>query len=336
LEIFYRIGFAIVSSFKKHFGGHKVFYKIISVGNLSVGGTGKSVFVQFLVRNLQKHLGAIFLRGYGRKGESNKSILLDFEAESHRDVRVVGDEAMMFLQNLSIPVVVGKNRILSSKILDEFCREKGKKIDYVVLDDAYQNHQLKKDLEILLIDAQGPFGNGHCLPAGPMREKDFGRASMIILTHADEVDSKELENLKKFLSQNFDFTKIFSGKHFCAGIRQGGIHKISSLEDKQMFVVAGIGLFSGFINSLKKRNVIIKRFKKYIDHHDYSKADVQDILLQMHKSGCDGIVTTQKDWQKIKELTEDKDKFFVFEVGFEFLSDSEKREFFKEVEKVLN
>jgi tetraacyldisaccharide 4'-kinase len=178
LELFYQAGFFLVTRFKRYRGNKSVPFKVISVGNLSVGGTGKSVFVQFLSKKLDRP-SAILLRGYKRKNKKN--ILIDIDNKNKYRPSDVGDEALMFSQKLDSPIVVGKSRIKSVELLKKYCENKNKKIKFLLLDDGYQNFQLKKDCEILLLDARAPFDNNHCLPAGRLREKDFSRADIIIL-----------------------------------------------------------------------------------------------------------------------------------------------------------
>lgn len=219
LELLYRLGKILAFHFKKYFGGKGPYpFKIISVGNLTVGGTGKSVVVPFIIQRLAGS-SAIVMRGYKghiiRDGNSHlvtdgKHILLS-ACES-------GDEAMMYAQQEKVPVVVGKNRARSCDLLAFLIRKKGLNIKYVLLDDAYQNHAVKKDFEILVIDARKPFDNGHCLPAGYLREKDYTRADVIFLTHADAVSEQTRKEISQKLLCKFPQDRIFFGKHAPAGV----------------------------------------------------------------------------------------------------------------------
>jgi len=347
LEFFYRVGFRVVVFLKKlkrnkskKFVKNKFFWNdifpwpdasvpdtfesngpaIISVGNLTVGGTGKSLLVKKLVKFYRdKNLScAIFLRGYGRSSKDEKNLILGPDSFD-LDVVSAGDEAVMLAKNLSIPVVVGKDRFLSLKLFEKFCDEKSKKIDCIILDDAYQNFDLKKDFEILIFDARAPFGNWHCLPAGPLREKDFSRADVIVLSHADEVDKKSLNEVKDFFLKKFPQDKVFCGKHSVCGIKNYKDEKVFNAKTKKTLALAGIGSFSGFIESLKKYGIDVKKELRYPDHFNYTKKDLKKIISTMHYFGCDQIITTQKDWEKLKKLVgDDKKLFFVLEIEFEF------------------
>ncbi len=341
LEIFYRAGFFLVILIKKKIGFKKIFrYKIISVGNLTVGGTGKSPFAKFLSENIQGFKGAILMRGYARKREYRKKSLV-----LHRDsvdfsvnfsvTEKFGDEAVMLAQSLPMPIVVGKDRAASLSVLHNFCKKsesKIGKIDYVILDDAYQNFRLRKDFEVLLLDAREPFGNGRCLPAGPLREKDFSRANVIVLTHADEVSLLNLSSLKSIISKKIYQENIFSGRHSPLGLFIE--NKIDVLPDKnkKFLAVAGIGSFSGFIYSLKSCDILVAGEIEYRDHFNYSNNDVLHILHNLKKNDCCGIVTTEKDWVKLSRLRlvkENKSLFFVLRICFEFLSTEENDRFLK-------
>jgi tetraacyldisaccharide 4'-kinase len=311
-EFFYKIGFFLVIRIKKKFGQTKISCKIISVGNLSVGGTGKSLFVLFLTKKYfsKKMVGAILLRGYGRAKKKSEAV------EVSSVVKNVGDEALMFASRAPALVVVGRDRVASARLAQRY-----KKIDYIILDDGYQNFQLKKDREILLIDARAPFGNGHCLPAGPLREKDFSRADVIILTHADEVEVGEIEKIKNNFLKKFDMQKIFTGKHALVNGRE--------IFEKKVLAIAGIGSFSGFINSVEKAGAMLVGTMQFPDHHFYTEQDVKNICEKAKGLGCDRIVTTSKDWQKLKFLVPEKNIFFILEVAFEFLTEKEESNFFR-------
>lgn len=297
-EFFYQASFFCVIFVKKRLGGYDCSpAKVISVGNLSVGGTGKSVFVKFLAAHLPS--SAIISRGYGK---------------DH-------DEAKMLSQSLAVPVMADKNRRTSAQALKKSCK-------YLLLDDAYQNYQLKKDCEILLLDARSPFGNGHCLPAGPLREKDFSRADVIVLTHADEVEFDKIKKIKNNL-QNFSPEKIFTGKHDVCGVLSGETGELVVAGNKRFFAVAGIGSFSGFLLSLKKSGVRVGGHCEYPDHVSYTKHDVEKILENMGNNNCHGIITTQKDWVKLRSLVGDNiSLFYILEITFRFLSQEERESFF--------
>lgn len=335
-EKFYCTIFFIAQTFGKK-NGNKIVpnLKVISVGNLTAGGTGKSVFAGFLVQILGSKHCSIISRGYGGGYSGSKSFLVSDGKNYFCTPDVCGDEPYMLAQSLHVPVIIGKDRYKSCLLLRE---NFGISKEYAILDDGYQNHQLKKYSEIVLVDARNPFGNGYCLPAGNLREKDYSRADVIILTHADEINinkensetvcSEQLSKIKTKFFPKFDQSKILCGKHKPVGLflfdeQQIELHYY---KDKKFLVLAAIGSFSGFVQSLKNFGIQTDQILQFPDHHNYSEEDVTLIFDIVKKHGLSGVVTTQKDWSKISFLMEkDKNKLavFVFRITFEFITKDE-------------
>jgi tetraacyldisaccharide 4'-kinase len=329
-----------ITQFFKRKNSNKIatYLKIVSIGNLSVGGAGKSVFTGYLVQFLGASRCSIISRGYGGKiGRKNilgkENVLVSDGKNVLSSPDICGDEPFMLAQSLHVAVVVGKDRYKSCEIINNIFNSK---IAYVILDDGYQNHKLKKDCEILLLDARSPFGNGHCLPAGCLREKDYSRANLIVLTHADEVAAEKISEIKtKFLSK-FDSKKIFSGKHKQAGIFLFDEQKIevNDYKNKNFLVIAAIGSFSGFVQSVENLGIQVAQKLQYPDHYNYSESDIIKFLDIIKKHDLAGIITTQKDWTKLSFLVK-KDSchaesnsvsslpIFISRVTFEFLSEQD-------------
>jgi tetraacyldisaccharide 4'-kinase len=332
LELLYRLGFHIVIAHKRRHANKDPFpFKIIAVGNLTVGGTGKSVVVPFLVDLLGRDQSAVVLRGY------RGSLERDGRAALVSDGRAIvvtreqsGDEAMMYAQQLGVPIAIGADRSRACKLLTGM----NSKIKYVILDDAYQNYSVKKDIEILLLDARAPFDNGHCLPLGRLREKDYTRATFIVLTHADNVDRTTLEYIKRIRLKKFAYEKIYEGKHASAGIYRENKDRVETFDvkSKNFLVVAGVGSFDGVVASVQQAGCSVRATKQYRDHHNYTVQNLDDVRVLMHKTSCDSVITTAKDWVKLAPLL-DQEKavgglpIFVIRVAFEFLSPSEQNRF---------
>jgi tetraacyldisaccharide 4'-kinase len=336
LEKFYIFFFYIVSFFKRFIlKPHFSRFKVLSIGNISVGGTGKSVFVSFLTKNLKNKRIAIILRGYGSKAEkTGKSFLLKPEGLNKIDSSFFGDEAIMLSRNTQVPVVVGANRLKSCLLLED----KLNSLDSVILDDAYQNFKLKKNFEILLLDATKPFENGHCLPAGRLREKDTSRADVIILTHVNSILSKDLKNLKEKLSVTFNKNNIFSGYHDFSGIYLNDKEKIKDKEflGKKVLAFAGIGSFDSFKRSLNNLKVKSFLYKEFPDHYNYLKKDFEEVLDYLKCKKVDAIITTQKDWVKLEAFIQDEIDYpiYVLRIDFKFLIKEEELCFFDKISKV--
>ncbi|MGH7376234.1 MAG: tetraacyldisaccharide 4'-kinase, partial [Candidatus Methylomirabilales bacterium] len=164
---------------------HRVPCPVVSVGNLTAGGTGKTPCVIFLARHLQQHgfRPAILLRGYGRRGGTGLLVasagqgLLVPAAEA-------GDEASLLAEVLpGVPVILAADRVRGAEVALSRCGA-----DLLILDDGYQHLRLQRDLDILLLDARSPFGSGALLPRGLLREPPAAadRADLVILTRADQ------------------------------------------------------------------------------------------------------------------------------------------------------
>jgi tetraacyldisaccharide 4'-kinase len=323
-EKFYLIGFRIDQLLKKR-RVSQFPLKIISVGNLSTGGVGKSVFVRFLVENLDL-ASSIVLRGYRGKNEKNKRSFLVSDGQNvFCDVNFAGDEAFMFCSLLKVPVVIGASKNLSCELLVDFSRKREKKIDCVILDDGYQSSYIKKDAEILLLDARRPFGNEHCIPAGPLREKDLSRANLIVFTHSDEVNKSKLLEIQKLIFKKNFRKPVFFGKHVCKSFLDSDLNKVSkyTFKKKKVLIFAGIGSFSSFFDTAKNIGINIVFPISYPNHHSYTIEDIEYIIKCFERCGADSILTTQKDWHKISSLIskfEDKKLYFYsLDIDFEFL-----------------
>jgi len=326
-EFFYRIIFFIINTYKKS-RAKKTQFTVISVGNLSVGGTGKSVIVPFLVKMFGENESAIFLRGYGSQiAKIDESIVLNLSNEPAETLsKKFGDEAVMYKQKINCPVVVGKNRFLSSQALEKFCRKKNKDVKYVFLDDAYQNHQLKKHCEILLLDARRPFENGHCLPAGKLRERDFTSADIVIVTHADEVNQSACDAIKKKLSLSISVETIFFGKHVFDGLYYYNKKKTDQklIFNKRFLLATGVGSPEGVRATVGQFGVCIVGHEQFEDHHNFTLSDIEHLCMRAQTLSCSGILVTEKDWVKLFPLLgEYRYSFYVIRVRFEFLSPGE-------------
>lgn len=329
IEYIYRVGFYLVSCYKK-WRGNKVFpFKIIAVGNLTTGGTGKSVFVPFLVDVIGKNRTAIVLRGYrGSISRSGKSALVTDGTTIFLTTEASGDEAMMYAQQEQVPVAVGKNRALSCNIIENLGY---KNITHIVLDDAYQNHDVRKNFEVLLIDARKPFDNGHLLPFGHLREKDYTRADVIVLTHADQVTELQRGYIKRTMFKAFPPKHIFCGAHIVAGIYRCNVKKVdsNSIAKKRILLVAAVGSFQGVYDTVASTGVMISATKEFADHYSYTHNDVNNILTMMKNNNLDGVITTAKDWVKLAPLVShsNRENFYVIRIRFEFLSSHEYDDF---------
>ena len=281
--------------------------RVISVGNIVVGGTGKTPAVITIAKHLQKEgkRVAILLRGYKRHAREKMTIVSDGK-KVRASPAESGDEAYMMARHLSdVPIIVGRSRYLAGQVaLERF------NVDVLLLDDGFQHRQLARDVDILTVPATHPFGNPKgLLPVGTLREPPSAlqRADLILLTHTDtpnvSLDAKEA--VKQLAPNALILESIHQPTHLYPlasedNERNINVHTdIKALKGKRLLAVCGIGNPDAFVATLMQcypENVELLAFP---DHHVYTEADRRQIHAAFQTSGADLIVTTQKDEQKL-------------------------------------
>lgn len=307
--------------------------RVISVGNIVVGGTGKTPAVIAIAKHLQREgvRVAILLRGYKRHRGKKVSRRLMSSLPLREKVTIVsdgekvcasvtesGDEAQMMARYLSgVPILVGKCRYLAGQVaLERF------KVDVLLLDDGFQHRQLARDVDILTIPATHPFGSPEkLLPAGTLREPPSAlkRADLILLTHADIPDiSTPIKKLVKSLAPNALILESIHQPIHCYPLGVDGqrnllnenrlprtdTYDIKELKGKRVLAVCGIGNPNAFVVTLMRCAVASVELLEFPDHHVYTEIDKQHIHTAFQETGADLIVTTQKDEQKLAGVIE--------------------------------
>lgn len=327
-EIFYRAGFFVwkKTCFLRTKGYQPSGFFVIGVGNIAVGGIGKTAVVRFLVELLGSDTCAVIMRGYGGTNESTKESFCVNEQFSMQElVFVCGDEAVMLAQLTQVIVVVGSKREKNIKYLEA----KKSHLKSIVIDDAYQNASVKKNLEILLLDARAPFGNEHYLPMGPLREKDVSRADVVIFTHSKNLPSQAYYDHMAMLKRRGFSGELFYGTYEFSGFidRTGNMHPFLP-KNAKVFIFAGVGSFTGFLESVKNLDLHICGQREFIDHMVYTEQVMREILLHFNKIGADFLITTMKDLVKINKIMEKLDSsikipVYALDVKFAFIDNKE-------------
>ena len=293
----------------------------ISVGNLSMGGTGKTPMVEYLLSNLLiKYKIGILSRGYKRK--SNGFLKLN----EYSDISVVGDEP--FIIQKTFPdsnVYVCEDRVTGiQNIL------KNDELDFIILDDAFQHRKLKTTLNIMLSSFSKPFYNDYIFPVGDLRESrlSYKRANIIIITKCPaNLSQNEMNDIKLKINPLED-QKIFFTTILYKDILFGNKSlNINSIINKEILLVTGIAETDSIIRYLNSRSIKFKHLE-YSDHHHYSNNDINNILKLSRNSL---VLTTKKDYYKLKDNIKN---LLYLDIETRFLKNED--QFLKEVYKILN
>lgn len=273
---------------------------VISIGNLTTGGTGKTPITCEIANYIREKLGkrtAIISRGYGGKlSNKNTNIISDGEI-IYYDSDMAGDEPFWLAVNSkNTAVITGKNRVKSGQYAtDNF------KSEILLLDDGFQHLKLKRDSDIVLIDCFQVFGNGFLLPAGPLRESEnqLKRADKIIIVNKKPFEKNSDEQCRKFAGKIYEkYGKIT----LICNIYPDKIYDLKTnlpIITEKAFAFAGIGQPDSFFDYLENQNIKLVGKSVFVDHHLYTKPDIENLIEKTLQKGTDSIITTEKDAVKI-------------------------------------
>lgn len=306
------------------FWSGKLGCRVISIGNLTTGGTGKSA----AVLSLAKHLAgasksvAILLRGYKRLDRKKDIVVVSDGKGNIASLEDSGDEALMMAEAVpDVPIVVGPDRVKTGL---HACKRFSP--DVIILDDGFQHLGIKRDRDVVLVDVSDPFGGGFCLPAGSLREgpKALRAADRVILTKADTVIPEQKEAIIKQINKYHPGVIIAQARHAPARLvslfDRSVSHASDFLAGKKVLAVAGLASPEGFFRSLEDCGA--GKVHKYVfdDHHQYDGKDARDICEKFKGQNADMIVTTHKDAVRIrKHLPLFPENTFFLEVEFSFM-----------------
>ena len=261
---------------------------VVSIGNLTVGGTGKTPLVHWLATRLldRGRYPAVVSRGYGGRA-GRGPLTVSTGAGPLHDAATCGDEPHMLASTTTgIPIVVGSDRCLGAQAACSLG------VDVILLDDGFQHRRIARDLDIVLLDATNPFGNGRLLPAGPLREPltALRRAGLVLLTrsrHQHDTDAIQREIRR----HNPDVTILRAG-HRRVGFR--GASRAAAAAPRRALVFCGIGNPDAFREDVAAEGVEIVAFEPRRDHQPYHRLELE--RLQQRATALDAVlVTTAKD-----------------------------------------
>jgi tetraacyldisaccharide 4'-kinase len=309
---------------------------VISIGNLTVGGTGKTPVVEKFARALQTggRRVAILSRGYKSVPRSKRSWpdrLLRKDVDPPRivsdgkslllDSLTAGDEPYMLAHNLkNVIVLVDKNRVKSGLFaIDKW------KADTLLLDDGLQYLHLKHRLDIVLVDRQAPFGNEFLLPRGTLREppRNLRRASYIFITkNTGEPNDALIARIRRY-NRTAEIIECAHKPLYLQNIVTGEQAPLQRLRDTYIGSLCGIAAPESFEEGLRKLGARIELAKRYIDHHRYSETELQSFINRCIRRDLEMIVTTEKDAVRMPRLGKIEVPIYFLRVEIEILSGHE-------------
>ena len=317
---------------------------VISLGNVTVGGTGKAPTAQHLAREISDmgYRVAILNRGYRAKWRGEVGIVSDGHTLK-MDAETAGDEAFMLAKHLpNVPVLIGAQRAVTGRYaIEHFGAE------VAILDDGYQHWQLERDMDILLVDAVNVFGNGYLLPRGTLREplSHIDRADVCLMTKVDQAAPGAIAHIwETFRSYNQDglvLESIHQPRQFVRlsdwyeDIAAGGV-PVTEMEGKKVLAVSAIGNPASFEQTLADLGVEMVESMRYPDHHDYGERDMAEVLYRAETLGVEAIVITEKDAVKVPgDVVRAKWRIPMYVISVEVTLQKGREEFFHELKRQL-
>ncbi len=276
--IFFLISFARKYLYRFNFlKSYKLKVPVVIVGNISLGGTGKTPLVIHLANELKKngyHPG-IVSRGYGSRAIGATEV----NQKSNTDE--VGDEPILIQKHTRMPVFVSKDRVMAAQALVK----KYKKIDVILSDDGIQHYRLMRDIEVLVIDGTRKFGNGYLLPAGPLREPIYklNDVDAIVCNHKKVIGDSYLMKYKR---------------EFLINLKTNQAISLNKVRLRNIHAIAGIGNPDLFFNDLKSLGLVFDS-SAYKDHYRFTKKDFKTMNGK-------NIIMTEKDAVKCEKFAQDK------------------------------
>jgi tetraacyldisaccharide 4'-kinase len=272
---------------------------VISVGNLTTGGTGKTPLVAWLAAKIAASNRSVCILTRGYRRNSSGRIIVSDNQRLLADVEVAGDEPFLIAQELEgrAAVVCDADRVAAAEWAIENLAS-----EVFILDDAFQHQRIRRDFNILVIDATNPWGNRKLLPAGILREpiSQLERADCIVITRADEAEPSGLRAEIEALAKNLP---IFTARMKLVQTRSLGLPQIdANLRQDPVAAFCGIGNPNSFFSLLRREGFDVVHTRAFRDHHRYSQGDIDRLVADASAGGANALVTTAKDAVKLTSL----------------------------------
>jgi len=315
----YGSGLRIWIKLRERRGKNKLPGFVLSVGNLTAGGTGKTPAAAMIAEWALKagFRPAILSRGYGGRYKAEAFEVCDGQHLFCTPAEA-GDEPYLLAKKLpGVPVVLSKARYKAGLLAFE---RHGS--NFFILDDGFQHLRLQRDLDLVLLDATNPFGNMRLLPAGPLREplEHLQRADGFILTRAGRGTSLIMMN---YLKRKFRGKPVFQSEHVPERLvlpNLDHVHSPDYIRGKRVVAFAGIAKPEGFRETLLALGARIAFFRAFRDHHRFALSEFQDLVAEKQKLGADLLVTTEKDYVRLGQLAPTENHLGYLTIRFQILS----------------
>ncbi|HVP66140.1 MAG TPA: tetraacyldisaccharide 4'-kinase [Anaeromyxobacteraceae bacterium] len=291
---------------------------VISVGNLAVGGAGKTPVVLSLAERLSRagRRPAVLSRGYGASIKAptvvsdGRALLAGSEAG--------GDEPVLLARRLpTLRVVCGPDRAGLVHLAVELGA------DVILLDDGFQHRRLSRDLDVVVLDGSNPFGNGHCLPRGPNREprRALGRAGVVWLTHADRARGEVLERLRA-AARRYTGRDPVESRHAPSEVLDAGLNRgfgLASLAGARVGLLTGVARPESVAATVESLGASVVSRSDHPDHHRFSPEDVDAAIGAAFRAGATWLLTTEKDAVRLPTDRASDDRLRVLRIDIELL-----------------
>jgi tetraacyldisaccharide 4'-kinase len=295
---------------------------VVSIGNLTVGGTGKTPAVELAAQTLGE-LGrrvAIVSRGYSRQS-SGIQVVAD-TASVRLDPTDAGDEPFLLARRLpGVPVVVGANRYEAARLAVERFGATA-----IVLDDGFQHRTLVKDVEIVMVRARHPWGNGQLLPHGPLREPLTALARATLVVAAGVEHGGDFDEVQQAVRRYAPDVPVVAARYVpveCWDATRLRPYPSDDLAGRRLVAFAGLASPEGFARTLEALRVDVADFVTFVDHHWYTAEDLAALDARAAALGAEGLVTTEKDWVRFRDVARPRRPIHVVSVRLELLESGE-------------
>ena len=313
--------------------------QVVSVGNITVGGTGKTPVVELLARSLRDEgrKVAILSRGYKSKKldekqkwkDANNRLIpssempkvVSTDSALLLDSKFAGDEPFMLAKNLEgVSVIVDKDRVKGARFAIGQLQA-----ETLILDDGMQNFNLAHSIDVVLVDSRSPFGTGALLPRGTLREppKNLRRASFILITKCDGTSNAVLiERIRKY-NKTADIIECAHGPKYLENIFTREQMPLDFLQDKWVGAISAIAVPDNFERLLTKLGARVEIKRHFSDHHRFNRKDVDQFMQRCVERDMELILTTEKDAVRFPRPTEVNVPIYFLRIEVEILSGQE-------------